>query len=138
MPMVAVSDDGRNPSREYHPKIVHPPSSRSKPEMIRYILRANLPMGSRVLWAYLLDRQGDNQYAWPTILTISNDLHVPARTIKRAIYGLEHAGILDVVRKNGGSNKYIPRSPFDVLDEYGDLLPEGEHKPVPLANGAVP
>jgi len=64
---------------------------------IRAILRtAHVGPGPRLLWAYLLDRQGNNSAAWPTEATIGRDLGRSSRQIRRWLGELVTAGVVQV------------------------------------------
>lgn len=63
--------------------------------------------GARVLFAYLVWRQGTHRAAWPSMARIAADLGISASTARRRIQELEDRGWLTVEERVGTSNLYM-------------------------------
>lgn len=62
------------------------------------------------LFIYLLDRQGKNEFCWPSIRTISEHTKMSRSTVKRAIKDLIKAGYIEVEyrnRENGATTSSV-------------------------------
>ena len=64
--------------------------------------RKDLTSASKVLWAVLADRMGDNGYCWPGVRTLVEDTGLDVKTVLRATKELEDAGRLKVERRGSG------------------------------------
>ena len=64
------------------------------------IYKDELPSRAISLYIYLLDRQGRNDFCWPSIKTISQHTKMSRSTVKRAIRDLLQAGYIEVEYRN--------------------------------------
>ncbi len=84
-------------------------------QRFRAILYAPIPPEARIIWLYLLDRQGKNTTAYPSVSRISSDLKLARRSAIRWLGYCERAGIIAVTRASGTSNEYRVHEPDKVL-----------------------
>lgn len=69
--------------------------------------RRDLTAASKILWAMLADRIGDNGFCWPGVRKIAGDVGQDVSAVLRGIQKLESAGLLQVERQRSGrANHY--------------------------------
>ncbi len=62
---------------------------------------------AKVVYAYLVWRQGQNEGCWPSVDRIARDLQVERKTVMRHLQRLEEMQYIEVHRESGRSNYYI-------------------------------
>ncbi len=62
---------------------------------------------AKVIYAYLVWRQGQNEGCWPSVDRIAQDLQVERKTVMRHLQRLEEMGYIQVHRQTGCSNFYV-------------------------------
>jgi len=73
-----------------------------------------LPPSAVRVYALLLRRQGENEYAYPRVRTIAADLGLTVRSVQKALRSLEAAGWIKVDGKRSRAYKVAARMPFAV------------------------
>ena len=71
------------------------------------LYRMDLPHRAISVYVYLSDRANKDGICWPSIPTISKDLHLSESTTRRAIRDLQKAGVIQTEqrhRENGGNS----------------------------------
>ena len=74
------------------------------------LYRMDLPHRAISVYIYLADRANKKGICWPSIPTISKDLHLSESTTRRAIGDLRKEGLLQTVqryRENGGCSSLL-------------------------------
>jgi hypothetical protein len=69
--------------------------------------RRDLTPAAKIVVAYLIDRQGGNDDAWPGIRRIARACGIAAKTAMRAVARLESAGLIDVQRGADGPKRAL-------------------------------
>ena len=73
----------------------------------------NLTCSAKIVYGYLLDRQGDNGHSWPGLRRIASDCGINRETAANAINQLEKSGWMGVKRVKGNpshrTNNYFVR-----------------------------
>ena len=74
--------------------------------------RGDLSNGEKLVYAYLLNRQGDNAECWPGLRTIARDCGCSVSGAERCVRRLEARGLIVVGRNaESGSNRYRVQAP---------------------------
>lgn len=71
------------------------------------LYRMDLPHRAISVYIYLTDRANKDGICWPSIPTIAKDLKLSESTVRRAIYDLRTAGLVQTkqrLRENGGNS----------------------------------
>jgi len=68
--------------------------------------RTDLTPASKLVWAVLGDRVGDNGVCWPGVRSLAGDVGQDASSVLRGIQKLETAGLLQVERQGNGRRNY--------------------------------
>jgi DNA-binding MarR family transcriptional regulator len=81
--------------------------------------RKGLSSTAKLVWAYLRFRQGKHDAARPSVGRMARDLGLHKETVRTAVHHLERAGLVEVVRSQGGGrvNCYRARDASRVCDD---------------------
>ncbi len=102
------------------------------------LARKDLTASAKLLYAYFVDRIGQNSHCWPGTRLIAIDVGMNRKTIQRAVARLESAGLLMVTQGHGGdTSSYrlhslcgVEKGPGTKRDQ-GQKYPKGGDKSTP-------
>lgn len=78
------------------------------------LARTDLSSTAKLVYSIIVDRVGRNGHSWPGIRRIALDTGTTPKPVLKAIAKLESAGLLEVERGHGRSNRYRPVRPVSV------------------------
>jgi len=96
-----------------------------------------LPPSAVRVYALLLRRQGQNEYAYPRVRTIAADLGLTVRSVQKALRSLEAEGWIKVDGKRSRAYKVATRMPFSV-EKAVPVETHASNFPTPSAEMAIP
>ncbi len=85
---------------------------------------SDLDRNSKFLLFYLFSRANSNKRAFPSVATISEDLSINKKTIRKALKILEKNKNIEQIKKPGRSSDFIIKE-FD-LEDTKETLPKGD------------
>ncbi len=65
-------------------------------QKLEYLYRSELPSRAIVVYMYLADRAGQEDFCFPAVPTIARHTNLSVRTVQRAILDLKKGGFLRV------------------------------------------
>ena len=74
---------------------------------IALIMEPEMSSSAKVLFCYLVWRQGTKDNSWPSMRTMAKDMYVREKTVREWTRELEDAGYLSIEHRNGHSNLYV-------------------------------
>jgi len=97
---------------------------------MKVLLNKNLSLYERVIYAYIVDRIGGNDDAWPSIGGVASRIGLSPKTVAAALKELEKQGLLKIVRIHGKTNRYsLPEphpNPTQVKSDLGQIRPRSK------------
>lgn len=88
------------------------------------MVRDDLNLTEKIIYARLVRYQGHNKFAWPAIETLAKDCGMSRATIKRCFVRLEKVGVLKKERTGRTSKYYLNQEPGSTAYEWIKLFVE--------------
>jgi len=74
---------------------------------VSIVTRSDMTTIDKIVYAYLLDRQGVNKTSWSSVPTIAKMIHVSERSVRKSIISLSKLGSISVTSRPGMTHQIM-------------------------------